>query len=100
MQKINKAKRDHRGGNGNADEEEKQRRDCYSGSRVHEEALKKTNGVADNRVVAVVKTFLPIHPVRRRLVVTLDHLHLVDTFPKNDHVLVHQSSSSIVMIFS
>lgn len=100
MEEVKKTKRDRGGGNGNADEEEKQRYDCYVGARVHEEALKKTNGVADNRVVAAVETFLPIHPVRRRLVVTLNHLHLVDTFPKNDHVLVHQSSSSVVMVFS
>lgn len=77
MKEVKKAKGDRGGGNGNADEEEKQRCDSDGGARIHEEALKKTNGVADKRVVAAVETLLPIHPVRRRLVVTLNHLHLV-----------------------
>lgn len=89
MEDIKKAKRENRGRNRNTDKKEKQRCDCDGGTRVHEEALEKTNGVADHRVVAAVETLLPIHPVRRRLVVSLNHLHLVDAFPQNDHVLVH-----------
>ena len=86
------------GGNRNAEEEEKQRCDCDGGARVHEEALEKTNGIADHRVVAAVETLLPIQPMRRRLVVSLNHFHLVDAFPQNDHVLVHQAPSSVVMV--
>ena len=81
MKKVKKAKRENRGGNGNADQEEKQRHNRDGGARIHEETLEKTNGIADYRVVAAVETLLPIHPVRRRLVVSLHHLHLVDAFP-------------------
>lgn len=89
MKEVKKAKRENGGGNGNADEEQNQRCDCDGRARIHEETLENPNGIADNRVVAAVETLLPIHPMRRRLVVSLHHLRLVDPSPQNDHVLVH-----------
>lgn len=95
---VKDAKRKESSGDGNADKDEKQCSKRHAGTRVHEESLENTESVTYSSVVAAVETFLPLHPVGRRFVVSFNHLHLMDPFPKNHHVLVHHSSSLVVVV--
>lgn len=95
---VKDAKRKESGGDGNANEDKKQRSKRNAGTRVHEESLENTESVTDCSVVSAVETFLPLHPMGRRFIVSLKHLHLVDPFPKDHHVLVHHFPSFVVVV--
>lgn len=95
---VKDAKRKDSGGDGNTDKEKKQRSKRDARTRVHEKSLENRESVTDSSIVVAVETLFPMHPVGRRFIVTLNHLHLVDSFPKDHHVFIHHSPSSVVVV--
>lgn len=69
-----------------------------TGPSLHQIRLQMPHSVADDRIIACVSSFLPIHPFAWKLAISLHHLHLVDPLAKNDHALVHQSPARVVVV--
>lgn len=80
--------------------ERNQSNDANSEDRpgIHQLRLQKPDRFTDIRIVIRIVTLLPIHPVGRRLVVPLYHLHFVDPFPKNNQILVHVIMTEVLIV--
>lgn len=63
---------------------------------AHQDGLQQAQDLADVGVVGRVVALLPVHPLRRRLVVRLRHLHLVDPLAQHDHALVDELPAAVV----
>lgn len=63
---------------------------------AHQCCLQQAHYLADVGMAGRVVAHLPVPPVRRRLVVRLSHLRLVDSLAQYDHVLVDEAAAAAV----
>lgn len=65
---------------------------------IHQLHLQQSNTSANQLVVTSIELLLPLHPLRRWLVISLHHFHLMDSFPQHNHLLINDLSLSPVFV--
>lgn len=63
---------------------------------IHQVCLQNSHCFTYDGVILGIIPFLPLHPIRRWLVVPLYHVHLMDPLPQCYHALIHQPPTEVL----
>lgn len=95
---LHQTEQNHSGRHWNTEKNETHHSQSQAWPSVHHLRLQHTQCLAHERVIAGVVLLLPLIPIWRRLIVPLHHLHLMDSLPQNNHILIHQSAAAAIVV--
>ena len=86
---LHKMAEDESSGGWDAECDHSQHPKNQAGPGIHQLGLQQPHSITYKRIVTSVELLLPFHPILRRFIVPLHHLHLVNSLPKNNQIFIH-----------